>query len=84
MDQPFKLSHRAIHPPLVNLRSDVSIDCTSDSYAHFRVLAIVFVILTQTIPILYYVMLRPHAKERLNPVFAGSPQGARILRSNET
>ena len=77
MDQHLKCSHDAIHSSRCYDRSDVSIDCTSNSYTAFRVFAIIFVIVTQSFPVLYWVMLRPHAEERLNPVFAGSAQGRR-------
>ena len=51
-------------------------ECTSPLYGAFRFFAWLFVVISQSIPVMYWAMLMPHVESKLNPVFVGgSAQG---------
>ena len=74
---------RGTSPPLSPFdtrRTDGSVDCSSHEYLAFKVVVWLLVLITQSIPIVYWLMLSPHAVTKLNPVYAGSPEGRMRLR----
>ena len=55
-----------IHSEASFLRADTSIDCNSSKYAIFRVIVCLFLLLYQSLPIGWYVLLRRH-RQFLDP-----------------
>jgi hypothetical protein len=63
------------------LRADTSIDCNSDGYAFFRNVDIILVLIYQSMPLLYIVLLL-RVRDRLQPA-ASSSELALQLRDND-
>jgi hypothetical protein len=57
-----------VHSGASFLRADTSIDCNSSNYATFRVIVCLFLLLYQSLPIGWYVLLRQH-RQFLNPPY---------------
>ena len=62
----------------------MSVECTSHSYGGFLAFAWLFVIITQSIPIVYWGMLLPHSDNKLNPTVAGGSAQGELQTNNAT